>query len=151
MHLGMVVLLRRCSALGHTGGARQVLCLAKLVQLRGTFGRPRRSGHASSTPTRRARSTATARMIPCFPGTSARRGGWAGCARSGTPHCSAVQGKWQHRGKYSSKCSSVGILWSWSEESSVSLMEKIYIFNELTKIFYSILSCTKLRDDRNSW
>lgn len=32
-------------------------------------------------------------------------------------------------------------------KSSVSLMEKIYIFNELTKIFYSILSCTKLRKE----
>ena len=29
----------------------------------------------------------------------------------------------------------------------MSLMEKIYIFNELTKIFYSILSCTKLREE----
>lgn len=29
----------------------------------------------------------------------------------------------------------------------MSLMEKIYIFNELTKIFYSILNCTKLRED----
>lgn len=29
----------------------------------------------------------------------------------------------------------------------MSLMEKIYIFNELTKIFYSILSCTKLRGE----
>lgn len=93
MHSGMVVLLRRCSAPGHAGGTRQVLCLAKLVPLGGTFGRPRGPGHASSTPTKRARSTATARVIPCLPGRSAQRGGWAGCARSGTPHCSAAQGK----------------------------------------------------------
>lgn len=32
-------------------------------------------------------------------------------------------------------------------KSSVNLMEKICIFNELTKIFYSILSCTKLREE----
>lgn len=32
-------------------------------------------------------------------------------------------------------------------KSSVNLMENIYIFNELTKIFYSILSCIKLREE----
>lgn len=32
-------------------------------------------------------------------------------------------------------------------KSSVSLVEKIYIFNELTKISYSILSCIKLGEE----
>lgn len=32
-------------------------------------------------------------------------------------------------------------------KSSVNLMENTYIFNELTKIFYSILSCIKLREE----
>lgn len=145
----MVVLFHRGSGLGCAGGRRQVLPLAKLVQLGGgAVGVPRGPGHASSTPMRRAAAT---RVTPRFQGMSAWRGWCAGCATSGAPHHSTAQSELQCRGKHSSRFSSVGISWSWSEESSVSLMEKIYIFNELRKIFYSILSCTKLRrDDRNS-
>lgn len=71
MRSGMVVLFRRGSGLGRADGARQVLRLAKLVQLRGILGIPRGPGHASSTPTRRAGSTATAKVTPCFQGMSA--------------------------------------------------------------------------------
>lgn len=80
----------------------------------------------------------------CFQGMSAWRGWWAGCAQ-------ALPIALQHKKTYSTEEDTAldAPHWGFCDHKVFCELngKYIYIFNELTKILYRILSCIKLREE----